>query len=138
MLQRCLLPEDHDGDEDWDGCPDLRKIDNCQIKLANRVQFDRRSADLSPRMRRALDEVVDTLKAAPDIELFVEGHADSAEGPSDRRARELSQRRVEAVRDHLVRAGIDPIRLEPIGWRGRAWATRSAKDCWERSAPRAS
>ncbi|HEY8375396.1 MAG TPA: OmpA family protein, partial [Nannocystis sp.] len=42
------------------------------------------------------------------------GHTDSK--GSDKYNKTLSQKRVNAVRDYLVKAGIDSSRLEPIGW----------------------
>jgi outer membrane protein OmpA-like peptidoglycan-associated protein len=114
---RCpMSPEDIDGSEDWDGCPDLLYIDNCQIKLADRVYFGTGSTVVPPKAYRALDEVKDTLNAAPDIALWIEGHTDHKERRPRKSAIELSQRRVDAVRDWLVKKGIDPIRLEPKGW----------------------
>ena len=108
-----MSPEDFDGMEDWDGCPDLLMLDNCQIEISERVYFEPRSAVVSLRMHRVLDEVVDTLNAAPDIEIWVDGHADSREEGPDRLSRILSQRRIDAVIEYLRKAGIDPVRLEP-------------------------
>lgn len=110
-----MLPEDLDGVADWDGCPDVLSFDSCQVKLSDKIYFARRSAALDPRTRRALRDVVDTLNAAPDIDLWVDGHADSKEVDTNKRSKHLSQRRVAAVVDHLVKAGIDPARLEPRG-----------------------
>ncbi|MEZ4449006.1 MAG: VIT domain-containing protein [Nannocystaceae bacterium] len=110
------LPEDFDGDQDGDGCPDVLLLDDCQIKLSERVYFERRSAKLSERSLAALAEVRDVLEAAPSIALWVDGHADSEEVGSNKRSKELSQRRVAAVIDHLVKLGVPTARLIPRGF----------------------
>ena len=107
-------PEDFDGDKDEDGCPDLLKIDNCQIKLSDKIYFKFNKWDIDPRSFKVLDEVKDTLNAAPDIKIWIEGHTDSK--GSDKYNKKLSQQRVNSVRDYLVKAGIPSDRLEPIGW----------------------
>ena len=107
-------PEDFDGDKDEDGCPDLLKIDNCQIKLSDKIYFKFNKWDIDPKSFKVLDEVKDTLNAAPDIKIWIEGHTDSK--GSDKYNKKLSQNRVNSVRDYLVKAGIPSDRLEPIGW----------------------
>ena len=107
-------PEDFDGDHDEDGCPDLLKIDNCQIKLSDKIYFKFNKWDIDPRSFKVLDEVKDTLNAAPDIKIWIEGHTDSK--GSDKYNKKLSQNRVNSVRDYLVKVGIAADRLEPVGW----------------------
>lgn len=108
------LPEDYDGVEDEDGCPDVLKIDNCQIKLSDKVYFKFNKWDIDPKSFKVLDEVKDTLNAAPDIKIWIEGHTDSK--GSDKYNKTLSQKRVDSVRDYLVKVGIATDRLEPKGW----------------------
>ncbi len=107
------LPEDMDGVEDEDGCPDVLKIDNCQIKLSDKVYFKFNKWDVDPKSFKVLDEVVETLNAAPDIKIWIEGHTDSK--GSNKYNKKLSQKRVNSVRDYLVSKGIATDRLEPIG-----------------------
>lgn len=108
------LPEDYDGVEDEDGCPDVLKIDNCQIKLSDLIYFKFNKWDIDPKSFKVLDEVRDTLNAAPDIRIWIEGHTDSK--GSDKFNKTLSQKRVDSVKKYLVEQGkIDPARLEPIG-----------------------
>lgn len=62
-----------------------------------------------------LDEVRDTLNAAPDIKISIEGHTNSK--GSNKFNKTLSQKRVDSVKKYLVEQGkIDGARLEPIGW----------------------
>jgi len=107
-------PEDKDGDRDEDGCPDLLKIDNCQIKLSDKIYFKFNKWDIDPKSFKVLDEVRDTLNAAPDIKIWIEGHTDSK--GSNKSNMTLSQKRVNSVRDYLVKGGIATDRLEPKGW----------------------
>lgn len=107
-------PEDYDGDRDEDGCPDVLKIDNCQIKLSDKIYFKFNKWDIDPKSFKVLDEVKDTLNAAPDIKIWIEGHTDSK--GSDKYNKTLSQKRVNSVRDYLVKTGIASDRLEPVGW----------------------
>ncbi len=107
-------PEDFDGDEDEDGCPDVLKIDNCQIKLSDMIYFKFNKWDIDPKSFKVLDEVRDTLNAAPDIRIWIEGHTDSK--GSDKYNLNLSQKRVDSVKEYLVKqGGIAAERLEPIG-----------------------
>ena len=112
---RCpFQPEDRDGMEDEDGCPDVLAFDNCQIKLTDKIYFKFGDSDIDPRSHKLLDDVRDTLNAAPDLDLWVDGHTDSR--GDNRSNTALSQRRVDAVKKHLVEKGrIDPDRLEPRG-----------------------
>ena len=108
------LPEDMDGVEDEDGCPDVLKIDNCQIKLSDKIYFKFNKWDIDPKSFKVLDEVRDTMNAAPDIKIWIDGHTDSK--GSDKFNQTLSQKRVDSVKKYLVDQGkIDGGRLEPRG-----------------------
>jgi OOP family OmpA-OmpF porin len=107
-------PEDFDKIEDEDGCPDVLIFDNCQIKLTDKIYFKFNKWDIDPKSFKLLDEVRDTLNAAPDIKMWIDGHTDSK--GSDKYNKTLSQKRVDSVKKHLVeKGGIDPSRLEPRG-----------------------
>lgn len=117
LVDECpMRPEDYDGHEDEDGCPDLYKLDNCQIKLGDAVPFAARSAALTPAARRVLAEAIEALRVAPDVRVWIEGHTDARESGSATAAKRLAQLRALAVQDHLVQAGVAARRLEPIGW----------------------
>ncbi len=78
------------------------------------VQFVTNSARLLPVSRSTLNRAVRTLKANPDINAEVAGYTDSTGKASYNL--ELSQRRAEAVRQYLVRYGIDATRLSARGY----------------------
>ena len=73
-----------------------------------------RQATIKPISFKLLDGVAAALTAHATLKISVEGHTD------DRAAEDynlkLSQRRAEAVRDYLIKKGIDPARLTAIGY----------------------
>lgn len=74
--------------------------------------------DFSPAGMQALDALVERLRQRPLAEVNVIGHSDRiGDAEANRR---LSLRRAEAVRDHLVQAGIDAERLTVAGWGSEA------------------
>ena len=111
---RCpQMPEDFDGIEDGDGCPEFLEFDDCQMKLTDKVHFKPGKWDIDPTSFKLLEDVRGTLDAA-DISVWVDGHTDST--GTNQHNKTLSQRRVDAVKEHLVRkGGLDPDRLDPRG-----------------------
>jgi OOP family OmpA-OmpF porin len=78
------------------------------------VTFFSGSAELSGASTQVLDEVVTSLLAYPNVEIEIQGHTDS-QGASAYN-NQLSQRRADAVRDYLVRAGIAAERITAKGY----------------------
>lgn len=84
--------------------------------LDMRVGFDFDSERLTPAAQAALDVFAEALRD-PRLEaadFLIEGHTD-AHGPEPYNM-DLSQRRAAAVRDFLGARGIDPVRMEAIGF----------------------
>ena len=111
---------------DADGCPvaPVKPVDppkpvlvvTCdKVDLGDeKVLFDVNKARIKPASYPLLDKVTSTLNAYPDIlKVRVEGHTDSQ--GSGRYNKSLSQRRVDAVKDYLVKQGIDAGRLTSVG-----------------------
>ncbi|MBI3071412.1 MAG: OmpA family protein [Deltaproteobacteria bacterium] len=102
------------------GCPLLRPapavvVKPSRIELREKVLFAYNRATILPVSFALLDGVAAVLKTNPEIALVrVEGHTDShgARGYN----LTLSAARAKAVRDYLVRAGIEPYRLESRGY----------------------
>jgi OOP family OmpA-OmpF porin len=86
------------------------------VKLATvgEAHFDFDKADLKPTARDVLDGAVKTLNDHPSARVVVEGHADSV--GSDAYNQRLSERRATAVKNYLVRAGIDSSRIRTEGF----------------------
>ena len=107
-------PEDFDGFEDEDGCPDFLVFDDCQIKLTDKIYFKFNKWDIDPKSFKLMDDVANTMKAAPEIKVWVDGHTDSK--GSNKFNKTLSQKRVDSVKKYLVeKGGIAADRLEPRG-----------------------
>jgi len=83
------------------------------IEFGN-IYFGFDSDVVLPTARRMLDGAVSVMKANPDMQVEVAGFAD-ARG-SERYNMELSQRRADAVRAHLVQAGVNAGNLTARGY----------------------
>jgi cysteine-rich repeat protein len=107
------------GLDDSDGCPDdpYASVDRArgEIVIAENVYFETGTAVLKPASTRILDSVATLLVAYPSIsKIEIAGHTDARGNPDDNLS--LSQQRSEAVRDYLVKKGIDAGRLDPKGY----------------------
>ncbi len=78
------------------------------------VNFRYNSHELTAGARRVLDRVAAILADKPDIRLEVAGHTDSQGDPVYNQW--LSQQRAQAVRDYLVRHGLDRKRISARGY----------------------
>jgi outer membrane protein OmpA-like peptidoglycan-associated protein len=104
-------PETFNGVEDEDGCPDAKEIGK-QFVLRG-INFESGRADLTPDSHTVLDQVIASMNAYPEARLEIRGHTDG-QGPANFNL-ELSQRRAEAVRQYLIKGGIDPGRVSAVG-----------------------
>jgi len=110
-------PEDYDGDADDDGCPDKYKlvvVTQQKIELKQKVYFATAKTVILPRSFPLLNEVAKVLMDRPTINVRIEGHTDSRGG--DAYNMRLSQGRANSVRSYLIRRGIDPGRMQAIGY----------------------
>lgn len=117
-------PETLNGFEDEDGCPDVKPapkkeytritVTEKQIILKQMIHFETGKAVILPDSFAILDEVADVLIQNPNIRIRIEGHTDST-GSYDLNMR-LSQSRADSVKQYLVSKGIDPFRMEAIGY----------------------
>ena len=76
--------------------------------------FDYNSFQLKPGAYTELDRVAQVLREYPQTRIRVEGHTDSK--GSDAYNMTLSQKRAQAVSDALVQRGVDPARMQVIGF----------------------
>jgi OmpA-OmpF porin, OOP family len=114
-------PRDSDGDgvmDDADQCPgtpagvtvDAR---GCWVIKNLRFAFD--SAKIEPQYFDELNDVAARLKqVGSDVRVSIDGHTDSV--GSDAYNQSLSERRANAVRDYLVKAGVPASQLSTKGY----------------------
>jgi outer membrane protein OmpA-like peptidoglycan-associated protein len=110
-------PETYNGFQDEDGCPDKGSVviqDN-NILILDKIQFETGSARIRKESNGILDAVAATLKGHPEFELLeVQGHADHA-GDEKMNLR-LTKDRANSVVEALVARGIDRSRLRSQGY----------------------
>jgi outer membrane protein OmpA-like peptidoglycan-associated protein len=112
-------PETINGYRDDDGCPDKGKaqviIEKNKIVITKKVYFDTNKATIKRVSNNILNQIVLTLRANPQIKgVRIEGHTDSR--GNAQRNKTLSQKRAEAVRDFLIKRGIEATRLFAVGF----------------------
>lgn len=78
------------------------------------VRFAVDSATLTGDSAAVLNRVAASLREFPEVRVEVAGHTDSS--GSDAHNLQLSKRRADAVREFLIRAGIEPSRLIATGY----------------------
>jgi outer membrane protein OmpA-like peptidoglycan-associated protein len=96
---------------DESGCPTAAHIDSARTLD---VRFTPNEAELDASAYAALDELVESLKAYPEVDVEVQGHTND-QGDAERN-RALSQSRAETVVQYLIERGIAPRRLTPVGY----------------------
>ena len=107
------------GVDDTDGCPDKGKtlvnVTGTKIEILDKVYFDLDKATIQKRSYPVLKQVAVVLKTHPEItKIRIEGHTDN-QGNDDHNMK-LSQARAEAVRDFMVKEGVDVSRFEAVGY----------------------
>ena len=114
-----LEPEVLNGVDDEDGCPDEGKVrldlNKKEIYIFEKVHFALNKATIKRESYEILDAVHNVLVKFPGITLVeVQGHTD-IRGP-EYLNQDLSQRRADAVKNYLVKKGIDAARLQSKGY----------------------
>jgi OOP family OmpA-OmpF porin len=91
------------------GCPAPRAclmiIPHSELQVLAKIQFDRFSSKVPARAAPVLDEVAQVLRENPTFDLDVAGHCEKPEPKS------TGNQRAKAVRDALVRRGVEAERL---------------------------
>ena len=109
------LEADSDGDgvpDSIDKCPNTpkgAKVDENGCWIYHGVFFDFNKATIKPEFQPLFDNALEVLKLNPNLRVEVIGHTDSI-GPAAYNQK-LSVRRAQAVKDYLVKHGVDPSRL---------------------------
>ena len=82
--------------------------------ITHGINFDVNKATIKPESMGTLNMIVGILKDNPDIKFEVGGHTDT-DGADDYNLK-LSQQRADAVRDQLIKMGVDASRLTAKGY----------------------
>ncbi|NPA13550.1 MAG: flagellar motor protein MotB [Aquificae bacterium] len=88
------------------------------LRLFNDVIFEKKSAELSPKAKKALKEVAKALKTIAqkeNIEIYIEGHTD-LNPPKGVDPWELSVKRAVNVAEFLIKEGVDPKKISATGY----------------------
>lgn len=94
---------------------DVERVgEGIQLTFDSGILFDVNKADLKAPAKMNLKKVAQVLTDYPDTDLLIAGHTD-ADGADDYNL-DLSQRRAESVKTYLVGQGVDPRRLETVGF----------------------
>jgi outer membrane protein OmpA-like peptidoglycan-associated protein/Mg-chelatase subunit ChlD len=95
----------------FDNTPDIGSI-----SMLN-VSFETNKATLTAESRSAIDHVVRLMKVFTNMTIELRGHTDNVNKTNDPEYNnKLSQKRAEAVRDAIVKAGIDAKRVTAKGY----------------------
>ncbi|AWT09614.1 OmpA family protein [Stutzerimonas frequens] len=78
------------------------------------VLFDLDKAELKPAGMRGIQKLAEFLNENPERKVVVEGYTDST--GSDSYNQQLSERRAQSVRRALIHAGVDPQRIQAVGY----------------------
>lgn len=112
-------PETMNGYRDEDGCPDgipssAPVPGPVDFHVRQSVYFDTAKHALTPESQHIVREAVRQIHEDPHMMLVAEGNTDSV--GSDAANQKLSIERAKSVKDELVAAGIDPSRIEVVGF----------------------
>lgn len=92
---------------------ELRETDRGVVVTLGDVLFASGETTLQPEAEARLRDVVELLASEPDKQIRIEGHTDST-GSASANMR-ISRQRAEAVRDALIKLGIDATRVQAVG-----------------------
>lgn len=108
------LPENRNGFEDDDGCPDeMPEAVKRFTGVIKGINFKQGTAEIEESSHPTLDSTVEILKKYPSIKLEISGHT-SSEGTKERN-QELSEERANSVKSYFESKGVKPERTVARG-----------------------
>jgi outer membrane protein OmpA-like peptidoglycan-associated protein len=106
--------ETRNGFEDADGCPDeLPAAVKSFMGVIAGIEFDTNKDTIRDSSAGVLDRAFAVLRDYPSLSVEIIGHTDDR--GTHEHNQDLSQRRADSVKNHLVARGIDPRRIRPRG-----------------------
>ncbi len=114
-----LKPENQNGYQDEDGCPDekpevKKPIKKGTVMVLENVEFEFNSANLRPGVVPSLEMAYQTMVDNPNMVVEISGHTDNV--GSRKYNANLSAQRAESVKQYLVQKGVDPARIQTKGY----------------------
>ncbi|MBN1131094.1 MAG: OmpA family protein [Chitinispirillaceae bacterium] len=95
------------------GCPKSKEITRDQLVLKG-VNFESSKAVLLQGSYKVLDDVAESLREWPEVNIEIQGHTDASGNAANNLT--LSQERAETVRQYLIDKGISASRLNAVGY----------------------
>lgn len=112
--QCVFLPENKNGHEDEDGCPEKLPPKLVQFDgVIKGIEFDFNKATIRPESEPLLDQAAEVLAEFPGVKVEIVGHTDNV--GTEEFNLDLSRKRAEAVKDYLVGKGVDADRITTEG-----------------------
>ena len=97
------------------GCPEVsEEVQKTLNAYAKTILFDTGKSSIKSQSEAVLADIIKILNEYPNSKFTVEGHTDSV--GSDKLNQDLSDSRAAAVKDYLVKNGIDEFRLSSKGY----------------------
>ena len=95
---------------------DVERVDaeTLRVNFEGDILFTVNSAVLSPQSMASLDEFAQVMRQYPQTAILVQGYTDSTGSEEHNQA--LSQRRAQAVFNHLALREVEPGRMAAIGY----------------------
>lgn len=87
---------------------------NREGHIALYINFDTGKSTIKPASEQIISQIVQMLKANPELSINIEGHTDNVGNPKSNKI--LSDERAKAVLESIVAQGIDPKRLKAAGY----------------------
>lgn len=87
---------------------------NREGHIALYINFDTGKSTIKPESKSIIEQIVQIMKANPDLEIGVEGHTDNVGNPKSNKI--LSEERAKSVAAAIVAQGIDAKRLSAEGF----------------------
>ncbi|MFP4640240.1 MAG: OmpA family protein [Guyparkeria sp.] len=91
-----------------------REGDTIRLQAPESITFDTNSADIKPQFRDSLNQVAQSIREYPNTVVRVEGHTDSTGSAANNQS--LSLNRAESVTSYLSRQGVEPSRMQAVGY----------------------